>query len=268
VIQLELPPARQLEAWRNGVKYTHEGGVTIRLGTRKNAPDHLLIEVEDTGPGISAEDQKLLFSPFITLTKDVSQGGTGLGLTISRHFIELMGGTISVGSFAGKGSTFRIDLKFEPSTEEEISALRHRLPKGEVTGLAPGTPCFKILIAEEQQQEMLAAGMNGFVRKPYRFHEIYDTMAKQLEVEYVYADTEVEEQSPAALIPNDFSALLVFLREELLRALENLDAESINRLIEQIGEHDKNLSQTLTRYTENYDYPPIIAALRELLRHN
>jgi hypothetical protein len=93
-------------------------------------------------------------------------------------------------------------------------------------------------------------------------------MAKQLEVEYVYADTEVEEQSPAALIPNDFSALLVFLREELLRALENLDAESINRLIEQIGEHDKNLSQTLTRYTENYDYPPIIAALRELLRHN
>jgi CheY-like chemotaxis protein len=139
-----------------------------------------------------------------------------------------------------------------------------QLPGGEAVKIVAVTAS----VFKAQEQEMLVAGMNGFVHKPYRFHEIYDAMAEQLAVKYVYADTEVEEQSPAALMPNDFSALPVSLREELLRALENLDAESISRLIEQIGASDQNLSQTLTRYTENFDYPPIIATLRELLRLN
>jgi signal transduction histidine kinase/CheY-like chemotaxis protein len=326
----------------NAVKYTIEGGVTIRLGIKASAPDHLLIEVEDTGPGISPENQQRLFSPFVTVSDDVALSGTGLGLTISRHFMELMGGEISVNSTPGKGSIFRIDLQVEPALEEEIAALKEHVPVGEVAGLAPGTPSYRILIAEdqqeaqlllselmsrlgievriagdgaqtvrlfrewqphliwmdrrmpvmdgneatrairklpggeavkivavtasvftEQQEEMLAAGMDGFVRKPYRFHEIYDALAEQLGVKYVYTSVSAEEEGepPAALTPADFAALPVSLREEFLSVLENLDTEQIHSLIRQIGEHDQNLSRTLTRYTDNFDYPTIIDAL-------
>jgi PAS domain S-box-containing protein len=326
----------------NAVKYTIEGGVTLRLGTKASAPDHLLIEVEDTGPGITPEDQKRLFSPFVTVSEDAAQSGTGLGLTISRHFMELMGGEISVDSTPGEGSIFRIDLQVEAAPEEEIAALKETLPAGEVDGLAPGTPGYRILIAEdqreaqlllselmsrlgmevkiagdgaqavrlfrewrphliwmdrrmpvmdgieatrsirklpggeavkivavtasvfkEQQEEMVAAGMDGFVHKPYRFHEIYDAMAEQLEVEYLYTSvTSVEEEeAPAALEPADFATLPASLREVLLRALEDLDTEQIERLIQQIGESDQNLSRTLIRYADNFDYPAIIDAL-------
>jgi CheY-like chemotaxis protein len=82
-----------------------------------------------------------------------------------------------------------------------------QLPDGEAVKIVAVTAS----VFKEQEQEMLAAGMNGFVHISYRFHEIYDAMAEQLEVKYVYADTEVEEQSPAALMPNDFSALLLRL---------------------------------------------------------
>jgi CheY-like chemotaxis protein/anti-sigma regulatory factor (Ser/Thr protein kinase) len=324
----------------NAVKYTSEGGVIIRLGTKPNTPEHLLIEVEDTGPGITPEDQKRLFTPFVTVADDAAESGTGLGLTISRHFMELMGGVISVESTPGKGSVFRIDLKIEAVTEEEILALKQVLPAGEVTGLAPGSPTYRILIAEdqreaqlllselmrvlgmevriaedgaqavrlfkewqphliwmdrrmpvmdgieatrtirqlpgsealkivavtasvfkEQEQEMLAAGMDGFVHKPYRFHEIYDALAEQLEVEYVYASTPGMEELPAELTPADLAVLPLALREELQSALENLDSEQINAVIRRIGESDEKLRRTLSHYADNFNYPAIIKAL-------
>jgi PAS domain S-box-containing protein len=327
----------------NAVKYTSEGGVTIRLGTKVSAPDHLLIEVEDTGPGISPENQQRLFSPFVTLSDDAAVSGTGLGLTISHQFIELMGGKITLDSTLGRGSIFRIDLKVETAPEDEIMALRQKLPQGEVSGLVPGTPSFRILIAEdqpeaqmllselmsrlgletriaadgaqavrlfrewrphliwmdrrmpvmdgieatrairqladseavkivavtasvfkEQQDEMLAAGMNGFVHKPYRFHEIYDAMAEQLEVKYEYTSAAPSEGgATAALTYADFALLPAPLREELLNALEKLDSELIERLIRQIYEIDQGLSRVLTRYVDNFDYPAIIDALTQ-----
>ena len=139
----------------NAVKYTRQGGVTIRLGSKARASEHLLIEVEDTGPGITLENQKRLFKPFVTLNADAAQSGTGLGLTISHQFMELMGGTISIESTPGKGSIFRIDLKIEAAVEEEIASLKHRVPTGEVSGLAPGTPGYRILIAEDQREAQL-----------------------------------------------------------------------------------------------------------------
>ena len=95
----------------NAVKFTEQGGVTIRLGLKHNARDHLLIEVEDTGPGISPEDQKRLFKPFVQLAETGrAKQGTGLGLAISRQFVQLMGGGIGVESEPGKGSLFRVEL--------------------------------------------------------------------------------------------------------------------------------------------------------------
>ena len=93
----------------NAVKFTRHGGVIIRLGLRDNG-QHLLMEVEDTGIGIKPEDQKRLFQPFVQLGEPGSRKGTGLGLVITRQFVELMGGSIGVESTPGKGSIFRVEI--------------------------------------------------------------------------------------------------------------------------------------------------------------
>ncbi|HEY9709453.1 MAG TPA: ATP-binding protein, partial [Oculatellaceae cyanobacterium] len=108
----------------NAIKFTEEGSVTLRVfrgqgsGVRgqreevQSTPYSLIFEVEDTGPGIADEEIDLLFEPFgQTETGRKSQTGTGLGLPISRKFVRLMGGEISVSCRLGKGSMFKFDIQ-------------------------------------------------------------------------------------------------------------------------------------------------------------
>jgi hypothetical protein len=93
----------------NAVKFTHQGSVTVRAG---QTGQHVRIEVQDTGIGIKAEDQQLIFEKFRQsesfLTR--SQQGTGLGLTLAKQLIEGMGGHIGLTSAPGVGSTFFVEL--------------------------------------------------------------------------------------------------------------------------------------------------------------
>ena len=92
----------------NAVKYTDTGGVWVKC---RHVGDHVEVSVEDTGPGISAEEQARLFVPFSQLKRsDSGREGTGLGLAISRRLVEAMGGSISVDSEAGRGSIFTVRL--------------------------------------------------------------------------------------------------------------------------------------------------------------
>lgn len=138
----------------NAVKFTEHGGVTVRLKVRNNNHTHLLIEVEDTGPGISTDEQEKIFKPFIQLSEDASRQGTGLGLTITQQFVEMMGGQIEVESEPGKGTLFRIDLPLEALDESEISHFESEW-SGKVIGLTPGQPAYRILIAEDQRDNQL-----------------------------------------------------------------------------------------------------------------
>lgn len=98
----------------NAVKFTEFGGVTIAARIENQGENRrLLIDVSDTGEGISPEDSKSLFQPFGQGDQSLTRkhGGTGLGLSICRRFAELMGGTVSLAhTTPGKGSCFRIDL--------------------------------------------------------------------------------------------------------------------------------------------------------------
>ena len=120
----------------NAVKFTSQGGVTLRLASRPLGESHrvtLVIEVEDSGDGIAAEDQQRIFEPFVQLGHKSDQKGTGLGLTITRQFVELMGGVIRVESAPGKGSKFRVEVPVEP-----VGSCRDRVRRGQ--GNARGTP--------------------------------------------------------------------------------------------------------------------------------
>jgi CheY-like chemotaxis protein len=139
----------------NAVKFTEQGRVTIRLRSRHNAHHNLLIEVEDTGPGISSVDQQRLFKPFEQLSAGISShGGTGLGLAIVYQFVQLMEGDISVESQMGKGSLFCVKLPLNEADEADIIRLsgeRH----GVVTGVVPQQSSRRILIAEDQRDSQI-----------------------------------------------------------------------------------------------------------------
>ena len=97
----------------NAVKYNHDGG-SVKLEVKSESIDRLSIQVIDTGPGIPDNRLNELFQPFHRLSADkTTVEGTGIGLTITRHVIELMGGTVHVQSEVGKGSTFWIDLPLD-----------------------------------------------------------------------------------------------------------------------------------------------------------
>jgi signal transduction histidine kinase len=94
----------------NAVKFTPEGG-QVRLRAEQ-VTDELLVSVIDSGVGIALDDQELIFEEFRQVaTKDRSKPeGTGLGLALTRRFVEMHGGRISVQSEVGKGSTFAFTL--------------------------------------------------------------------------------------------------------------------------------------------------------------
>jgi signal transduction histidine kinase len=102
----------------NAVKFTASGEVELCV-SRHN--DDVVFSVRDTGPGIPENLRDAIFEKFqqgdAFLTR--SQGGTGLGLTLARHFVELMGGSMHMESEIGKGSTFSFRLPVSPRQEAE-----------------------------------------------------------------------------------------------------------------------------------------------------
>ncbi len=121
----------------NGVKFTEKGEVTLELilTERDDEMVHMTALVKDTGIGISDEAKERLFQPFTQSNGTITRrfGGTGLGLVISRKFVELMGGTIDFDSRPGEGTTFFFTLSFAEGTEGENAADRQEkkieLPK-------------------------------------------------------------------------------------------------------------------------------------------
>jgi signal transduction histidine kinase/DNA-binding NarL/FixJ family response regulator len=331
----------------NAVKFTQEGGVTIRLGTHQNTHHHLIIEIEDSGPGITAQDQARLFQPFVQLeTGDGNRQleGTGLGLALTHEFVHMMGGEITLESVVGKGSLFRVDLPLEPADAGEVTKVQTSA-QSNIIGLAPNQPTYRILIAEDQQEnrlllhqlvanigmptryvengkecirvfqewrpdlifmdrgmpvmdgleatrkirelpggdkvkivavtasvfkeqrdEILAAGTNQVVRKPYHLEDIYECMAEQLGLKFLY-ETDVSGTDAAsgmmsnAELVSKLTALAENLRHELSQALQSLDHDYIVSVIEKIRDIDTALADALERHTDNFDYPAILTAL-------
>jgi two-component system sensor histidine kinase BarA len=101
----------------NAIKFTDLGGVVIKVSLDELQEDRcsLLISVEDSGIGISEQDQQTLFQAFIQVESSTTRrvSGTGLGLVISQNLATLMGGSITLQSTPGEGSKFSLQLPFK-----------------------------------------------------------------------------------------------------------------------------------------------------------
>ncbi|MBP6599292.1 MAG: PAS domain S-box protein [Giesbergeria sp.] len=111
----------------NAIKFTDVGSVTLRVGYQHR---HLVLDVVDTGIGIAADKLERIFEPFAQADASTTRkfGGTGLGTTISRQLAELMGGSISVHSQLGQGSTFSVRVPLALG-EAAIAQAQHPLPE-------------------------------------------------------------------------------------------------------------------------------------------
>lgn len=132
----------------NAVKFTETGEVTLCVRGKVT----LQFLISDTGPGMSLKELNPLFEAFIqTTTGQKAQEGTGLGLTISRQFIRMMGGDITMDSEVGRGTTvtFTIPVKSVASID--------KFPQeaGRVLALAPGQPYYRLLIVDDNPDNRL-----------------------------------------------------------------------------------------------------------------
>ncbi|HEY7210229.1 MAG TPA: ATP-binding protein, partial [Bryobacteraceae bacterium] len=327
----------------NAIKYTKEGAVTLRVNATPE-PFILTFEVEDTGVGIAPEDQVRVFDAFMQVDQPDAEKGTGLGLTITRQFVKLMGGTIDLQSTKGEGSRFRVELPVEQGKKAEAS-----LPtadEGRIIGLKPGQPEHRILIVEDepenwlllqrmlqnagfqvrvaedgaqgvemfriwrphfiwmdwrmpemdgieatrriraleggpqvkiaaisasvftsQQEGVLAAGADDFVRKPYRPTDIFGCMARHLGVEYVWDSAQsMPAEKAAALRPENLQALSKELRTEFSDALLHLDRRRVEEIISRVREQDLALASMLTEPASRLAYSEILDAIRSFER--
>ena len=329
----------------NAVKFTTEGGVTLRAATEpvSGAPERcqIVLEVEDTGPGIDPVDHERIFDPFVQTKGGSPQAGVGLGLSICKRYADRMGGSIEVESKLGKGSLFRVRLPAgvaEAAAAKALTEVGPRvvgLAKGQVpprilvvddnlgnrlvlTGLLEDTG-FSVLQAEngkaaldlfeqaapdfiwmdmrmpvmdgyeavrqirqrprgatlpivaltasafkEQRSQVLDSGCDDMVTKPFQEHEIFETMARFLEIEYVY-----DQETESALItsPEDelSSAMLADLPPRILRDLDEtslaLDLDAIQEVIERIAEQAPDTARQLQALAQDFEF----ARIRELL---
>jgi len=142
----------------NAIKFTQEGSVSLRVSVVPNSADFnfeqttLHFEVEDTGPGIAAEEIDNIFQAFAqTETGRKATEGAGLGLAISKKFVQLMGGEIVVSSTVGEGTIFKFDLKVSLANEWEIIKKQQQ----RVIGLKPKQETYRILVVDDNRENRL-----------------------------------------------------------------------------------------------------------------
>lgn len=116
-------------------------------------------------------------------------------------------------------------------------------------------------IFKEEREKIMSAGMDDFVRKPFRTNEIYECMEKHLAVRFIYGDTVQQQQESAKIDPKALANLPQEMEDGLMNALVNLDTEEIEHAINRIADLNPALSKHLAEYTGRYQYTAIIKAL-------
>ncbi|MBO4883204.1 MAG: response regulator [Lachnospiraceae bacterium] len=154
----------------NAVKYTDEGSVSLKIsGTRPDCTENgkpilnLIVEVKDTGIGISKENLGKLFVKFerLDLVRNSTKEGTGLGLAITKMLLDMMHGRIDVESEYGKGSTFTVTVPQGIVSDEPIGNFKEKFEKsiGEKEDYHESfiAPAAKVLVVDDTRMNLIVA---------------------------------------------------------------------------------------------------------------
>lgn len=134
----------------NAVKFTAIGHIAMKVAVESESDKklHLLISVEDTGPGIAEAEQRQLFQPFTQTRRGQESGvGTGLGLAICREYIRMMGGDISLVSQEGKGCVFSFDIWLRTANDDEVKSLQETR---RISGIVKDGRQWNVLIVDDE----------------------------------------------------------------------------------------------------------------------
>lgn len=135
----------------NAIKFTDEGGVTVEIrGTEKEGITELTIDVIDTGIGIAEDKTQAIFDKFVQADSSITRkyGGSGLGLAITKAFTERMGGTVTVKSKLGLGSTFTLKLPLKHSEQDGIV---------QPESISPPSQKKNVLLVEDYEPNIIVA---------------------------------------------------------------------------------------------------------------
>ncbi|MCK9640392.1 MAG: PAS domain S-box protein [Prolixibacteraceae bacterium] len=320
----------------NAFKFTEEGGIAVRVRVDRDEDNKkmLVVEVQDSGPGIPEEEMDKLFKHFEQTSSGVSKGsGTGLGLALSRELAIIMGGNITVTSEAGTGSIFTFRIEIE---EGNSNAIEKNSSKG-VIGIDSGNMHYRILVVDDKVDNLIVAanllklvgfetneavngleaiekfeswdphlilmdmrmpvmdgyeatrrikstekgrktpiialtastfedelkkidelGIQGYIRKPFRENDLFNTIGKILGIQYIYEEIAETE-------PTDFKHDIERIVHEILKlpnslllkmqnALDVADLDLLVQLINTIDSDNSDLSTVLLKLAKNYDY--------------
>ena len=135
----------------NAIKFTEQGHViwTVRVAANDSDGLRLLIDVDDTGPGIAASDRERIFNPFEQAAAGTRAGGTGLGLAISRQLARLLGGDVRVSSEIGRGSCFHMEIALEKA---DAADMHIESSSRRVIGIKPTEEPRRVLVVDDHPE--------------------------------------------------------------------------------------------------------------------
>jgi protein-histidine pros-kinase len=207
----------------NAIKFTSRGQIKLHVTLQRRSPHQLWMsaQIEDTGPGLTGEEQARLFQPFNQFKRGLKpQEGTGLGLAIGRSYARLMGGDITVVSIPGEGSVFHFEI---PVETDEPQAAVHPCAPGSPIGLP--IPAMSFLNEETMQQpEPLSA-------------------------------------PPSPLSPQQLAALPPALIMQLHDAVQEGEKERLDQLIQEVAEYNQQSAAALHEFADNYEYDALTSLL-------
>ncbi len=140
----------------NAIKFTKEGTVKLQLSAQpadEPGRSRVCFDIEDTGLGMPQHDLGRIFEAFEQVRHSEPQTGAGLGLTITRRFVELMGGTLRVESKVGRGSRFVVELPLEMTSESETYGVEPA--SGHSFILEIGEPEWRVLIVDDDSESAM-----------------------------------------------------------------------------------------------------------------
>lgn len=137
----------------NAVKFTVRGRVEARLSL--TASRRVIVEIADTGPGLSDDELALAFEPFQRIARtSAGAPGAGLGLTLSRQLAKLMGGSLRAHSAVGVGSCFTLELPYDPDARLEAEARPTPVPSGRLRVLVIEDDALLVAMLRAQLEQL------------------------------------------------------------------------------------------------------------------